>query len=389
MPTEDPEVKLKYYQDRLDKVKTLPDNKRLVLSFDEFNRADSLKPYTRANYIRTLLPLLEYFPNRRIREVKRFNKEDIVKYINHISDIHKKATAAMHLVSMFKMFKWLNNGERPDCIKGLKYIYTNDEKVMPEDVLKPEEIKSMIDAAEDAEEKAIIAVGFETGSRIGEFSNIKIRDIVFGENGATISVSGKTGQRVLFLYDSLPYLKAWLESYPYNKKTQHAQKDEYLWITMGGEKLRHYRLNLMLKRIAKNAGIEKNVYFHLLRHSQATVSAGYLTAAEMCVKFGWSRSSDMPERYTHLSQTDIQKKEKERRGLLKIDESGNVLAPKICPRCQVTNTHQAKTCSKCFFPLDKITAQQVWMQEKVLKKLVENKKIAQIVEAALKDMKKS
>ena len=386
MPTEDANTKLAYYRARISRCITLPENKKLLLQFDDFNKANGLKPYTRANYIREMLPFLEFLPNKNLKNVDKIKREEIAKYINQLDENYKKNTIELYKVGLIKFFRWLNKGTKPDCVAWLKYIYSNEDIVMPEDILKPEEIQGIVDAGESAMEKAIISVAFETGSRIGEFSNIKLKDIEFHETGATISVSGKTGPRVLFVYDSLPYLRAWLDTLPIRK-----DRESHVWISRSdnpkrhGNRLTHYYINKMLKRLAKRAEIEKEIWFHLLRHSQATESAKYLTRAEMCVKFGWSKSSDMPERYTHLSQIDIQRKEKEKRGLIKETEMVRATAPKVCPRCNATNTQQAKLCSSCFYPLDKHTAEQVMLKEKVLNKLLDNPKVKEALEEAIKN----
>ena len=64
----------------------------------------------------------------------------------------------------------------------------------------------------------------------------------------------------------------------------------------------------VFKKIARKAGIEKKVYPHLFRHSRATQLARYLTEMEMKIFFGWSKNSNMPSVYVHLSGRDIDEK---------------------------------------------------------------------------------
>lgn len=62
---------------------------------------------------------------------------------------------------------------------------------------------------------------------------------------------------------------------------------------------------MKLQRIAKKAGISKQIHPHLFRHSRATYMANYLTEAQMNVYFGWAQGSDMPGVYVHLSGRDV------------------------------------------------------------------------------------
>ncbi len=51
-----------------------------------------------------------------------------------------------------------------------------------------------------------------------------------------------------------------------------------------------------LKSIGKNA-LKKRVNPHMLRHSSATYWAHKLNRYQICAKYGWAISSDMPDRY--------------------------------------------------------------------------------------------
>ena len=59
----------------------------------------------------------------------------------------------------------------------------------------------------------------DVGVRPHELLNLRIKDVEFREgegNGryATIVVNGKTGQRLLPLIDSIPYVTQWISEHP-------------------------------------------------------------------------------------------------------------------------------------------------------------------------------
>ena len=68
------------------------------------------------------------------------------------------------------------------------------------------------------------------------------------------------------------------------------------------------RWDRRLKQIARDAGIQKRVFNHMLRHGSATRNAKFLTDSELKVMYGWSMSSKMPTVYVHLSGKDLDDK---------------------------------------------------------------------------------
>jgi len=63
-----------------------------------------------------------------------------------------------------------------------------------------------------------------------------------------------------------------------------------------------------LRKLAENAGIKKDVHPHLLRHSRAThLTQKGLNEPHLRKFFGWTRNSDTPSIYVHLSGRDTDK----------------------------------------------------------------------------------
>jgi len=70
---------------------------------------------------------------------------------------------------------------------------------LPDDILTEHETSAMIDVAENLRDRAIIAMLYEGGFRVGEIGSlIKVRDIDFDRYGAIAVVRGKTGVRNQF-----------------------------------------------------------------------------------------------------------------------------------------------------------------------------------------------
>ena len=156
-------------------------------------------------------------------------------------------------------------------------------------MLSESDVLNLIKHAEHQRDKAIIALLWDVGARIGEIGNLRIKHIMFDEYGATVNLKGKTGYRRVRAVWSIEYLRSWLEVHP-----EGYNPDAPMWVTLNSkenflEPLQYAAIRMKLQRIAKKAGINKRIHPHLFRHSRCTFMANYLTEAQMNVYFGWTQ----------------------------------------------------------------------------------------------------
>jgi len=239
-------------------------------------------------------------------------------------------------------------------VKWIKSSRRFVKTTQAQDLLTQEEIKKMLEAADHPRTLALIHVLAESGARVGEIANLRIKDAVFDEYGAIIHVNGKTGERPVRLIDCVPSLREWI-----NKHPEKDNPEAPLFINLGnnqyGGGLSEIGIQMIVKLLAKRAGIKKNVYPHLFRHTSATKFSkeGY-NEIFMRKRFGWSPHSNMPEHYTSMSGADVDNVMLEKRGLKKTDSDGKTSKPLEavkCKRCAETNSPANKFCFKCGFCL--------------------------------------
>lgn len=84
--------------------------------------------------------------------------------------------------------------------------------------------------------------------------------------------------------------------------------------------------------------------------------ASVLTEAQMREFFGWTKASDTPEVYVHMSGRDIDGALLKHYGVKVEVLKENLLEPKACIWCQTINPPSAKFCQGCNAPLDPISA---------------------------------
>lgn len=281
---------------------------------------------------------------------KEATKKDLVQVLAKYEAQVKTRTrkpASDHTRADFKkitkqFYVWLYDVEDPrheGYPKAVSWIHAKEptSKLKGSDLLTPLEVKKLINATTDLRLKALIAVCYECGLRIGEVLRLKIKDVQLQEQCAQLTVSGKTGTREAFSIESLPLLMQWLDQHP-NRKNEEA----WLW-TDDTEPLTYDRARFMLLECRKKAKICKRVYWHLFRHSSATRNAD-LGEPMLRKIYGWSKGSDEPSTYIHLSGKAVQKALLQKHGITQKTEEPRVV---FCPRCNTPNQPNASLCVKC------------------------------------------
>ena len=237
------------------------------------------------------------------REFDKAAEKDMEHLISNLEkDRYKKKngknfsdeTKADFKKTIKKFYKWLygNNEHYPDLVDWIDtYV---KEKEIP--ALTREEIERMIEQTASIRNKAIIMILFDSGCRVEECLNIKLKDFTRKEDYFLVRIAySKTKPRTISLPMSTKLVEDWLSIHP-QKKNPEAQLFPI-----------HYpNLRKSLQRIGRRI-LNKPVNPHLLRHSSATYYANKLTYFQLCYRYGWSMSSKQPSRY--IDRAGIQEQE--------------------------------------------------------------------------------
>ncbi|MHB8586451.1 MAG: tyrosine-type recombinase/integrase [Thermoplasmatota archaeon] len=191
-----------------------------------------------------------------------------------------------------------------------------DLSVTAEELITRDEVLRMIEARNHPQDKAILATLYDSAMRASEFCSLKIRNVrIDDKNGAILALDKgaknlKTGARQVPVMNATPYLVTWLNNHP-EKDDPNAS----LWLTIAtngrGDPLRPVALARFVKRAGREAGIKvgrhpKPLWPHLFRHSRLTELAREgAPEMEMRIFAGWSRRSDMPAVYIHMTGKDV------------------------------------------------------------------------------------
>ena len=285
----------------------------------------------------------------------KVTKSDIENFVIKVDSNEKwKEWTKVDFKRILKFFyRWFIyrklEGDYPEIVKWIKTKMKKCNEKAPDQILTKEEIKLLSNQAKNPMEKAFVLCLYESGCRIGEFLNIRIKDIQFDQYGCFILISGKTGWRRVRIIDYSKDLLKWLDSHPTKN-----DPESFLWIDpKTGKRINPSKANALLKKLKEKSGITKKVYPHALRHARATHLAKILTEQQLKVYFGWVNDSRMASVYVHLSGKDVDEALLKAKGIKVKDQKEDIKQSiKKCPRCGENNSYLSHFCKRCGSPLD-------------------------------------
>lgn len=193
-----------------------------------------------------------------------------------------------------KVLSWKNNG----VISFRKWFVIPSKRRTPE-VLSEAEVEKLYAATKTIEGKAIISILFDSGARIEEFLNIRFEDIEQPTaNFPYFKIDfkeeySKTTGRIIGMYwkNSTEILGKYLQIC--EKKEPKARVFD----------MEYDAIRMFLSRLSRKT-LNKNVNPHMLRKSSATYYADKLNRQQLCVRYGWKFSSEMPDVYISRAGVD-------------------------------------------------------------------------------------
>jgi site-specific recombinase XerD len=165
-----------------------------------------------------------------------------------------------------------NTRPSPATLKGYRAGQPSPRKdrTFPAEVLTPDEVRALIGACSSnaptgIRNRALIAVLYRSGLRVGEALALKTTDI--DPDRGTIRVLHGKGDRsrtVGLDQDAIALVQRWLD-----RRSDLGVRNGSLFCTLDGGRLAASYVRTLLRRLALKVGIEKRVHPHALRHTHA------------------------------------------------------------------------------------------------------------------------
>ena len=194
---------------------------------------------------------------------------DFLKYLyNDISDI----SVSRILSALRGFYKFLI---RQQIIKNNPWSPVKNPRSSKKilEILDIEEVLKFLDSIpestpSDLRDRAMFEILYGCGLRVSEITGLSIGSIDFDQKLLRFIGKGDK-ERIVPLGDTaLLFLNKYIDSA--RGKIEKEKKTDFLFLNMRGDKLSRQGFWKILKKYADRAGIEKNIYPHIFRHSFAT-----------------------------------------------------------------------------------------------------------------------
>lgn len=238
------------------------------------------------------------------------NKEKIEEYITDLHKRYKQKTVKRKIATVKAFYNYLEEEELIDGNPFRKVKTKFKEDVILPRIIPREEIECLLNYMYSRlgnckirnykyilRDIAIIEMFFATGARVYEVSNLKTDSVNL--TSGLIRIMGKGAKERYIQISDAAVLKI-LKNY-YEENKEQINQSGFFFINSKGKRFTEQSVRLMLKKYTKQAGIDRNITPHMIRHSVAT----YLIENGMdvsCVReiFGHS-SIRTTQIYIHLA----------------------------------------------------------------------------------------
>lgn len=204
---------------------------------------------------------------------KKISNDDIRNYLKYLDNLkYSKSSISRNLSSIRTYYKYLLDKKIVDSNPFKNISNPKKDKKLP-NFLNYEEIMKIFDSINEENilgkrDRCIVEVLYDTGVRVSELVNIKIKDIDFSEK--TISIFGKgRKERIVYFGD---YLYDVLNDYINNCRNilLSNKSCEYLILNSRGSQITTRGVEKIIDKVVKDASLKHKISPHVLRHTFAT-----------------------------------------------------------------------------------------------------------------------
>ena len=258
------------------------------------------------SYKRDLEKFLEF---NKDKNINRISNDDLKSYIKYLKEENLNEKSIARNVSSLKSFykfliieKYITHNPSdalflPKVKKSLPNTLTEDE------VLKLLNIELTDNFS--YRNKAMLELMYATGLRVSELINLKLQDIDLSQD--IIRTFGKgSKERVIPIGD---YAKEYLEKYIYEYRGSMLKREscEYLFLNNHGKQMTRQGFFKIIKKIAKEKGINKELSPHTLRHSFASHLLKYGADLRTIQELLGHSDISTTQIYTHITNEELKK----------------------------------------------------------------------------------
>ncbi|HWZ22497.1 MAG TPA: site-specific tyrosine recombinase XerD [Cytophagaceae bacterium] len=205
------------------------------------------------------------------QKVTRKELQEFIEYINELGLSPHSQARILSGIKAFYKFLMIEEEIVDDpsaLIEGPKL-----GRKLP-DTLHFHEIEKLLDAInvstpEGARNRSLLETLYSSGLRVTELVELRINNLFFDDGFIKIVGKGNKERYVPIGEDAMKYMKIYLHEIR-NKMTVQKGFENFVYLNRRGKKLTRVMIFTIIKNLAKDIGLNKNISPHTFRHSFAT-----------------------------------------------------------------------------------------------------------------------
>lgn len=246
--------------------------------------------YTLRNYTDFNRKFLEFVK----KNPENVTEDDVKLYLSENMDNSSSSTIIIFLSALRYAF---SNILKKDITSNIKR--PKKEKRIPS-VLTKDEVKKLINSIVSKKSRLMVSFMYACGFRVSELVNLKVKDLNFDEKTVKVTQGKGKKDRISNIPEFL------LEELKEQVELQKKLNQEYLFTGPNG-RLSSRNIQKIIQKVAKKAGINKEVHCHTLRHSFATHLLENGTDIRKIQELLGHSDLSTTQIYTHISREELKK----------------------------------------------------------------------------------
>ncbi|MBK6381612.1 MAG: site-specific tyrosine recombinase XerD [Chitinophagaceae bacterium] len=226
-------------------------------------------------YLRDIDKLTDYLQaTQKLVTPQELELEDLEKFVQWVSELGMTVTSQSRIISGLRSFYAYCYMEQIVTLNPTALLETPKQKRILPDTLSFDEIESIIahidlSKPEGGRNKAILETLYSCGLRVSELVNLRISCLHLDIGFVRVIGKGDKERLVPIGSDAIKYINIYRNDIRVHISIKPGQED-FLFLNRRGSKLSRVMIFILLKELAKKAGIVKNISPHTFRHSFAT-----------------------------------------------------------------------------------------------------------------------
>jgi integrase/recombinase XerD len=247
-----------------------------LIGFKSYLRLErSLSANTIEAYLHDVDMLIQFFKakslKKEVSEVSGNDLKDFLVWINELGMLPPTQARVLSGLKAFFKYLLLDNQIKIDPSALIESPKTS--RKLP-DTLSILEINSLIEAidlskAEGMRNKAMLEILYGCGLRVSELTSLKISNLFLDIDFIKILGKGDKERLVPIGSEAIKFLRIFIDEVRVHIAVKPG-KEDFVFLNMRGNPISRVMVFLIIKDLAKKAGINKSISPHTFRHSFAT-----------------------------------------------------------------------------------------------------------------------